>query len=588
MVNPVGLRFLPTEEEIVDHYLRLKNHGGSNTSHVDQVISTINICNFDPWELPRKSHEMESKDKVWYFFGRKEKRYNRGERQIRKTKSGFWKKTGVTMDIKRKRSGHREKIGEKRVLVFHSSGSKTNWIMHEYDAACLSPTQNMTYTICKVHKKGEATEISSPGSDIDAHSLSLGTHMNNSGGESSTAASEEPKNPHQLSGFFDKKQETELEEAIHGAFDNLSSYDWKYLLGDDEQSKTSRRESRDQIWYFFGRKENKYNRGERQSRITKSGFWKKTGVTTNIIRKRGNREKIGEKRVLVFHSNSEWVMHEYVSTFLSPTQTTYTVCKVIFKGDPRDLPSSSSAPGGGGGEVEHNHSQFTHMNNSGEFEVGLHLFQSGHRECDNDFICILPFFQGLQNQRHFTGLLDAEKETQIHDALCRGLDSVSTHDLNSFINCGNNDEEEHVNLLFMQENRNDYRPKISLTGFIDHSDDEDSDSDLISATTTVSLILLCFGSSNRRIDQITDLQNSPNSTTKLMSPTQVVRKTSLDASKEKSDVQGNEMGEYYKMDQEVINKKRGSFFYRKIRSCIKKTLLCSSIPPPPPPQEHDN
>ncbi|XP_048613610.1 NAC domain-containing protein 5-like [Brassica napus] len=140
MVNPVGLRFLPTEEEIVDHYLRLKNHGGSNTSHVDQVISTINICNFDPWELPRQSR-MESKDKVWYFFGRKEKRYNRGERQIRKTKSGFWKKTGVTMDIKRKRSGHREKIGEKRVLVFHSSGSKTNWIMHEYDAACLSPTQ---------------------------------------------------------------------------------------------------------------------------------------------------------------------------------------------------------------------------------------------------------------------------------------------------------------------------------------------------------------------------------------------------------------------------------------------------------------
>ena len=121
----------------------------------------------------------------------------------------------------------------------------------------------MTYTICKVHKKDEATEISSPGSDIDAHSLSLGTHMNNSGGEPSTAASEvgsisisnfinvkfskpylihtnfkEPKNPHQLSVFFDKKQETELEEAIHGAFDNLSSYDWKYLLGDDEQSKT--------------------------------------------------------------------------------------------------------------------------------------------------------------------------------------------------------------------------------------------------------------------------------------------------------------------------------------------------------------
>nr|VDD16660.1 unnamed protein product [Brassica rapa] len=52
------------------------------------------------------------------------------------------------------------------------------------------------------------------------------------------------------------------------------------------------------------------------------------------------------------------------------------------------------------------------------------------------------------------------------------------------------DTSHHVNLLFMQENRNDYRPKMSLTGFIDHSDDENSDSDLISATTTVSLILL--------------------------------------------------------------------------------------------------
>ncbi|KAJ0245290.1 NAC domain-containing protein 4 [Hirschfeldia incana] len=308
MENRVGFRFIPTDEEIVDYYLRLKNIGG-DTSHVDKAISTVDICSFEPWELPSKS----------------------------------------------------------------------------------------------------------------------------------------------------------------------------------------RRESRDQIWYYFGRKENK---GERQSRKTKSGFWKKTGVTTNIMRKRGNREKIGEKRVLVFQAKPEWVMHEYVATFLPPTQTTYTVCKVIFKGDPRDLPSSVS---GGGGEVEHNHSQFTHMNNSGGSE-------------------------GLQNPRHFTGLLDVETEAQIDDALRRALDNVSTDDLNSLLNF-QNDEEEHVNRLFMQEDRNDYKPKMPLTGFI--SDDDDSDSDLISATTTTCSIQTSspcdsFGSSNPRINQITDLQNFPNSTTKLMSPTQVV------------------------------------------------------------------
>ena len=48
----------------------------------------------------------------------------------------------------------------------------------------------------------------------------------------------------------------------------------------------------------------------------------------DIMRKRGNREKIGEKRVFVFQYSkilggpskpkSDWVMHEHVATFLSP------------------------------------------------------------------------------------------------------------------------------------------------------------------------------------------------------------------------------------------------------------------------------
>lgn len=81
---------------------------------------------------------MASSDQVWYFFGRKESRYNRGERQKRKTKSGFWKKTGKTLPITRK-SGNHETIGEKRVLIFYTNGSRSNWVMHEYRASCLSP-----------------------------------------------------------------------------------------------------------------------------------------------------------------------------------------------------------------------------------------------------------------------------------------------------------------------------------------------------------------------------------------------------------------------------------------------------------------
>jgi len=89
----------------------------------------------------------------------------------------------------------------------------------------------------------------------------------------------------------------------------------------------SRMKTRDQVWYFFGRKENKYGKGDRQIRKTKSGFWKKTGVTMDIMRKTGDREKIGEKRVLVFKnhggSKSDWAMHEYHATFSSPNQVIF-------------------------------------------------------------------------------------------------------------------------------------------------------------------------------------------------------------------------------------------------------------------------
>ncbi|KAL1220313.1 NAC domain-containing protein 5 [Cardamine amara subsp. amara] len=255
MVNPVGYRFRPTDEEIVDHYLLPKNLE-SDTSYVDGVISTVDICSFDPWDLSSQSR-IKSKDQVRYYFGRKESKYNRGGQQRRKTKSGFWKKTGVTLNITRKR-GNREKIGEKRVLVFHfNGGSKSDWVMHEYHATPLSQDQRMmTYTLCKVEFKGEETEISSSSavSEVEnTHSLSLVPHANNSGGsevtqsliphddannsgglstetEVSSFHSQELQNPPQSTAFHDV-----LEDALIVDDPNTPSDDWKTWYLDDEQ-----------------------------------------------------------------------------------------------------------------------------------------------------------------------------------------------------------------------------------------------------------------------------------------------------------------------------------------------------------------
>ncbi|CAH2039170.1 unnamed protein product [Thlaspi arvense] len=314
-----------------------------------------------------------------------------------------------------------------------------------------------------------------------------------------------------------------------------------------ELPSQSKMESTEQVWFFFGcKKEQQHSRGDRQSRKTKTGFWKKTGVTMDITRKRVNREKIGEKRVLVFHYSkafggfkSDWVMHEYVATVLSPTQVTYTFCKVMFKGDERELSPSSVAASG----IMHSHSLMVPHGND---PVGLSTETEGSSlELQN-------------NPNQFWGILDEQQETGIFEDYLIDFD-----------------DDEQRKIMFVQENRSVYRPKQSQTGvFTGHSSD-DSDSDSISATTSsIQTSSTCdsFGDSNHRIDQNTDLQESPSSTIELVS--------NIDTSEKKmnpyDDAQGSEIrGD--QMGQEMIKNKRAGFIYRMMQKFTKKFQLCCSV-----------
>ncbi|XP_022855663.1 NAC domain-containing protein 90-like [Olea europaea var. sylvestris] len=158
-----GFRFYPTEEELISFYLRNKLQG-TRVLDIDRVIPSVNIYDYNPWDLPQFAGEYCHGDmEQWFFFVPRQEREARGGRPNRLTAQGYWKATGSPSFVY---SSQDRIIGKKRSMVFYAGraphGRKTVWKMNEYKATEFSEASSSTaanpqiweeLSLCRMYRK---------------------------------------------------------------------------------------------------------------------------------------------------------------------------------------------------------------------------------------------------------------------------------------------------------------------------------------------------------------------------------------------------------------------------------------------------
>lgn len=178
---PPGFRFHPTEEELLQYYLRKKV---ANDNIDLDVILEVDLNKLEPWDIQERCKIGTTPQNDWYFFSHKDKKYPTGTRTNRATAAGFWKATGRDKVI----YSNSRRIGMRKTLVFYKGraphGQKSDWIMHEYRLDESTNTNNDTHVtsvrsgdflqeegwvVCRVFKKKNHLKA------LDDHSPSIKT-----------------------------------------------------------------------------------------------------------------------------------------------------------------------------------------------------------------------------------------------------------------------------------------------------------------------------------------------------------------------------------------------------------------------------
>jgi hypothetical protein len=162
-----GFRFHPTEEELLEFYLKQQVMAGGRTNSSNKkqqisfdIIPTVHLYRHDPWDLPALA--AIASEREWYFFvprdGARGKVHG-GGRPSRTTERGFWKATGSDRAV-RCAADPKRLVGLKKTLVYYQGraprGAKTDWVMNEYrlpEVVDGKADLQQEVVLCKVYRK---------------------------------------------------------------------------------------------------------------------------------------------------------------------------------------------------------------------------------------------------------------------------------------------------------------------------------------------------------------------------------------------------------------------------------------------------
>lgn len=134
---PPGVRFHPSDEELLRHYLSGKNaEPGGARAEGNNLIGELDLYSYDPFELPSSTcyaYGCGGKKRHWFCYTGGGAVRERGGK--RRAKSGFWRRKGRVRIVMGR--GGRGDLGTRTKFVFYLGNSaktafRTNWVLYEY------------------------------------------------------------------------------------------------------------------------------------------------------------------------------------------------------------------------------------------------------------------------------------------------------------------------------------------------------------------------------------------------------------------------------------------------------------------------